>query len=123
MDEYLSDDVDSNSEDEKRIWAAENRAVKKLKTSKTSKRPNDKKRAAEAAGGPSSVVHNGGMVGAYQQLFRAGCVSVPTPAKCSKAKPGDVCYKCGLFGHWAKDCKKSGHTFIDTRGVSSYWEF
>jgi hypothetical protein len=42
VDEYLSDDVDSNSEDEKRIWTAENSAVKKLKTSKTSKRPNDK---------------------------------------------------------------------------------
>jgi len=63
VDEYLSDDVASNSEDEKRIKAAENRAVKKLKTSKTSKRPNDKKRPA---GGPSSVAHNGGMVGAYQ---------------------------------------------------------
>ena len=106
VDEYLSDDVDSNSEDEKRIRAAENRAVKKLKTSKTSKRPNDKKRPAEAAGNPSSVVHNGGMVGAYQQLFRAGWVSGPTPAKFSKAKPGDVCYKCGLFGHWAKKLQK-----------------
>ena len=84
VDEYLSDDVDSNSEDEKRIRAAENRAVKKLKTSKTSKRPNDKKRPAEAAGNPSSVVHNGGMVGTYQQLFRAGWISGPTPGKQSK---------------------------------------
>jgi hypothetical protein len=34
VDEYLSDEVASDSEDEKRIRVAENRAVKKIKTSK-----------------------------------------------------------------------------------------
>ena len=85
LDENLSDDVASNSEDEKHIRAAENRAVKKLETSKASKRPIDKKRPVEAAGGSSSVAHNGGMVGAYQQPFHAGGTSGPTPVKFSRA--------------------------------------
>lgn len=99
MDEHLSDDVASNSEDEKRMRAAENRTVKKWKTSKTSKRPIDKKKLLEAAGGPSSVAHNGFIVGAYQHPLRAGRASRPTPAKFSKANPGDKCYKCGLYRH------------------------
>ncbi|CAG2235130.1 unnamed protein product [Mytilus edulis] len=58
VDEYLSDDVASDSEDEKRIRAADGRAVKKLKTVKQDKRQNIKKRPAESAGGPSSIAHN-----------------------------------------------------------------
>ena len=55
VDEYLSDEVVIDSEDEKRIRAAENRAVKKIKTSK-------KKLPAEAAGatGPPREIFQGG---------------------------------------------------------------
>ncbi|CAG2202882.1 unnamed protein product [Mytilus edulis] len=52
VDEYLSDEVASNSEDEKKIRAAETRAVKKMKVTKgSSGNRSVKKRPAEAAGG------------------------------------------------------------------------
>ncbi|CAG2232062.1 unnamed protein product [Mytilus edulis] len=58
VEEYLSDDV-ANDDDDERIRAAYGRAVKKLKTVKQDKRQNIKKRPAESAGGPSSIAHNG----------------------------------------------------------------
>jgi hypothetical protein len=48
VDEYLSDEVASDSEDEKRIRAADNRAVKKIKSSKKEDKKRGKKRPAEA---------------------------------------------------------------------------
>jgi hypothetical protein len=50
VDEYLSDEVASDSEDEKRIRVAENRAVKKNKTSKkedTQRGKNDQRKQPE----------------------------------------------------------------------------
>jgi hypothetical protein len=50
VDEYLSDEVAIDSEDEKRIRVAENRAVKKIKTSKkedTQRGKNDQRKQPE----------------------------------------------------------------------------
>ncbi|CAC5379675.1 unnamed protein product [Mytilus coruscus] len=74
--EYLSDDVASDSEDDKRIWAADDRAVKKLKTMKQDKRQNIKKRATESAGGPSSIAHNGNNGGFSQQQPLLVCMDI-----------------------------------------------
>ena len=57
VDEYLSDEVASDSEDEKRIRAANNRAVKKIKSSKKEDKKRGKKRPAEAT---TQTSHNGG---------------------------------------------------------------
>ena len=59
VDEYLSDEVASDSEDEKRIRAADNRAVKKIKSSKKEDKKRGKKRPAEAAGATTQTSHNG----------------------------------------------------------------
>lgn len=59
VQEYLSDDVASNSEDEKRISAAESRAVRKIMSAKTEKKQGHKKHA-QAAGAPSQGTHNAG---------------------------------------------------------------
>ena len=56
---YLSDEVASDSENEKRIRAADNRAVRKIKSVRNDGKVN-RKRPAEAAGAPSQSVHNGG---------------------------------------------------------------
>ncbi|CAG2207889.1 unnamed protein product [Mytilus edulis] len=85
VDEYLSDEVASNSEDEKKIRAAETRAVKKMKVTKGSTgNRSAKKRPAEAAGGPSSVARGAdGVVTVSQSPFRpetsatsVGCMGI-----------------------------------------------
>ncbi|VDI40756.1 Hypothetical predicted protein [Mytilus galloprovincialis] len=67
VNEYLSDEVASDSEDEKRIRAADNRAVKKIKAEKTDKR-SSRKRPAEASGSTAQMAHNG--TGGSDATFR-----------------------------------------------------
>lgn len=102
VDEYLSDEVASDSEDEKRIRAAESRAVRKLKASKSVKN-DSRKRPAEAAGSVNAVAHNGSYP---KQPFRGAGVSGPRKVPENRPKPSDQCYNCGLFGHWANFCNK-----------------
>lgn len=123
VQEYLSDDVASDSEDEKKIRAADSRAVKKLKASKAEKKStNARKRPAEAAGSAAQVSHNGGNTAhpSYgMQPFRGSGRS--GHAQGQKAKTGDQCYNCGFFGHWARDCKKDARAtgYNGNRGSSA----
>ena len=100
VDEYLSDEVASDSEDEKRIRVAENRTVKKIKTSKKEDKQRGKKRPAETAGAITQTTHNGrGSISSrsYQiQPFRAAGAGAPAP---HISKANDSCHNCGLFGH------------------------
>jgi hypothetical protein len=70
VEEYMSDEVASDSEDEKRIRAADNRAVRKIKSVRKDGKIN-RKRPAEAAGAPSQSVHNGGNFSYTAQPFRS----------------------------------------------------
>jgi hypothetical protein len=101
VDEYLSAEVASDSEDQNRIRAAENRGVKKIKTSKKDDKQRGKRRPAEAAGAITQTTHNDGSSIAsrsYQiQPFRAAGACAPAPHNISKAN--DSCHNCGLFGH------------------------
>ncbi|VDI04853.1 Hypothetical predicted protein [Mytilus galloprovincialis] len=84
-------------------------AVKKLKTVKQDKRQNINKRPAESAGGPSSIAHNGNNGGfSQQQPFLVAGAAAPITSRRNKAR--DIWYNCGLYGHWAKDCKKGGNS-------------
>ncbi|CAC5388830.1 unnamed protein product [Mytilus coruscus] len=114
-----SEKVSSNSEDEKKKRAAEIRAVKKMKFTKGSNR-SEKKGPAEAAGGPSSVARGaGGVAVVSQPPFRVGGASGPYP-KFIRSKGRDICYKCGLYGYWAKECKNGGNSnFTAPRGSST----
>ena len=74
VQEYLSNEVASDSEDEKRIRAADTRALRKIKAAKIDKKPT-RERPAEAAGAPVQIAHNGSSssrVPANLQPFRAG---------------------------------------------------
>ncbi|VDI62608.1 Hypothetical predicted protein [Mytilus galloprovincialis] len=109
VSEYLSDELASDSEDEKRIRAADSRAVKKLKAAKTEKQQHGRKRPAEAAGSSYQQAHSGGNSGGnglQLQPFRAGASAGGAQGQQSPAKPSDVCYKCGFYGHWARECRR-----------------
>ena len=60
IDEYLFDEVANDSEDKKRIRAAENRAAKKMKTHKKDTGKQNRKSPAKAAESFTQVAHDGG---------------------------------------------------------------
>ena len=75
VDGYLSDEVVSDSKDEKRIRAADSRAVRKIKSSKKeTKTP--RKRPVEEAGAPSQSATNDGNFSYSMQPFRAAGAAV-----------------------------------------------
>ena len=104
--EYLSDEVASDSEDEKRIRAADNRSVRKIKSVRKDGKIN-RKRPAEAAGAPSQFVHNGGNFSYTAQPFRSVGAVATAP---SNSKANDQCFRCSAYGHWARDCRKKTNT-------------
>jgi hypothetical protein len=117
IDDYLSDEVATDSEDERRIRAAENRAVKMTKTHKKDTGKQNRKRPAEEAGSFTQVAHDGGNAVNYNatQPFRetgAGASAL------RNSKANDQCYKCGGYGHWDRECRKTynGSKFEVCRG-------
>jgi hypothetical protein len=86
---------------EKRIRAADNRAVKKMKTHKKDTGKQNRKRP----GSFTQVAHDGGNAVNYNatQPFRAtGAGALAT----KNSKANDQCYKYGGYGHWARECRK-----------------
>ena len=109
VQEYLSDDLASDSENEKKIRAADTRAVKKLKSVKSAdKKQNVRKRPAEASGSTSQTAHNAIPVSVSMPPFRGSRPGYGNQVK--RSREGDMCFRCGLFGHWASDCKKDTKT-------------
>lgn len=91
--EYESDDLASDSEDEKRLRQAENRAMRAIKE-KRRYQPYTKPSATATNvpdGRPSS-----------NRPFR--------PYKRKEASPYDVCYNCHKLGHWKSSCTASAKT-------------
>ena len=85
VEEYLTDDIASDAEDNKKIKQAEKAALKKMKEEK------EKKKEATR----NSRVRN---PAADEGKFRNA------PHK-SKNKGSDVCFRCGKKGHWGSECR------------------
>ena len=119
VQEYLLDNLASDSEDEKKIRAADNRAVKKLKASKTDKKSgNVCKRPAEAAGPASQVPTNAVNVPANNQPLRGS--GQHFVAQRNRAEPTDQCHACGFYGNWAGSCRKETRNINQNeRGTSN----
>ena len=83
--EYETDSIASDTEDDKRIRAAERRAIqssKKKKPNPSSSSTNTRSVSRQSSGRPSYKV----------TLTNKG------------AKPNDICLKCGEKGHWKRNC-------------------
>ena len=98
--EYLSDELASDSEDEKRIRSAEGRVIRARNQRKRFNRKRDYRpsnrddvRPAASATAPAPV--------SAEPLFRG-----PRRSQ-GVAKPTDTCYACNEKGHWRKDCQKT----------------
>lgn len=102
VQEYLSDEIASDSDDEKKLRAAEKRALEKQKTKKAT---------------PVGTSN--------QQPFRGAASSIPRPSAIGgrqpfgqnntkfarMPKPSDLCLSCGQAGHWRRNCPNNTPNF------------
>ena len=97
VEEYLSDELASDSEDDKKIRAAENRALRTKRFNRgRGKRGNFQDR-------PSTSQN-------YQQRSPAGNWASFRPDSVPKFRrqpaKTDICWYCQALGHWSRDCFK-----------------
>ena len=92
--EYESDDLASDSDDEKRMRQAENRAIRALKE-KRRYQPYKKPSATNSTPAPSTDRRPDSTPN--QHSFRAY-------PKRRQPSPFDVCYNCKKYGHWKSQC-------------------
>ena len=105
VNEYLSDELASDSEDEKRIRKAEQTALRKKNQKKLSSKPprvrsNPYTSTSTAYTSPTTVSQTGYLPSSSQR-------STFTRFLPRKAAPTDICFACGLQGHWRIDCRKT----------------
>ena len=94
------------------IIKTRNKTIKKMKTQKKDPGKQNRKRPVEAAGSFTKVAHDGGNAVNYNatQPFRAMGAGASAP---KNSKANDKSYKCGGYGHWSRECRKTynGSTF------------
>ncbi|XP_068680050.1 uncharacterized protein [Montipora foliosa] len=109
VNEYLSDELASGSEDEKRIRRAEQRALRKRKD-----RQQQKVKSSVKQSQPSATTTS--FAGQPHFNFRSSSRSF-TPS--GKAKPGDICFACGQQGHWKSQCRANSQFRSSSSGQSN----
>ena len=96
VDEYQSDDLADDSEDEKKLRAAERRALAKIKLDKQSKKSSITKREVHPQRAPFEPPYTPPL-----QPFR-GYHSFRPPFRGGRFRQQtDKCFSCGQYGHWA----------------------
>ncbi|XP_061167205.1 uncharacterized protein LOC133176050 [Saccostrea echinata] len=118
VNEYQSNEIADNSDDEKKIRSAENRALRHQKQNKrfqpygTQKTP-----PAAAAGSPAQLAFPG--VSSTFQPFPAFQQQQQQPFLYGQGRnkqsrrqpmPYDVCFNCFATGHWKSNCPKGKTT-------------
>ena len=96
VEEYESDELAEDSEDEKRLRSAERRALAKIREKKrrnSSARPSYT--STRQPSSEASSVRSSNTLPANQQLFRGQSFRERRP------QPSDKCFSCGQRGHWA----------------------
>ena len=96
VEEYESDELAEDSEDEKRLRSAERRALAKIREKKrrnSSVRPSYT--STRQPSSEASSVRSSNTLPLNQQLFRGQSFRERRP------QPSDKCFSCGQRGHWA----------------------
>ncbi|CAH3172732.1 unnamed protein product, partial [Porites lobata] len=93
VDEYLSDEVASGSEDEKKIHAAEQRALRNKKNARSAKSGQKLKTSSGFSSAVSSITPRN-VTNFCPQTSKGAFVK----GHC------DICFACGKTGHWRASC-------------------
>ena len=110
VNEYQSREIADNSDDEKKIRSAENRALRQQRQTQNKRfHPYGSYRAstASAAAGSAAQLTSGSSSTAtsqpytYQQQPFRGKLTRRQP------QPSDVCFNCFSTGHWKTNCPKN----------------
>ncbi|XP_072022961.1 LOW QUALITY PROTEIN: uncharacterized protein [Amphiura filiformis] len=122
VDEYLSDDLASESDDEKRIRQAQARAVRKKRANITNTAPAKRQRQGVAfpvdGHSTGSDLFRGLQ---YNRIHYAGYPANTSTRWGYGPKQTDICFNCGKTGHWRRGCAQQGFndTKADNAGTSN----
>ena len=97
VEEYESDELADDSEDEKKLRSAERRALVKIREKKrknASNRPNSTATHTKPSEGPSTGLSAGSSFSSNQPFLRMQSFRGRQP------QPADKCFSCGQRGHW-----------------------
>ena len=118
VNEYLSDELASGSEDEKRIRRAEQRALRKRNQRQQKAKPS-KQGYSQLQSSTATTTFPGQHSSSSRPISR-------TFGAFSKPRPSDICFACGQQGHWRSQCQvnpqarssSSGQSFPSSSGLS-----
>lgn len=113
VDEYMSDDLASDSEDEKRLREAEKRALAKRKTNRNQFSAGRKLPASATYSRPPPPPFQPFQNAQHFTSTQPFPAQLPTtrpafsrqnPQYGRMPKPTDICLACGAAGHWRRNC-------------------
>ena len=110
VNEYLSDELASGSEDEKRIRRAEQRALRKRNQRQQKAKP-----SKQGYSQPQSSTTTTAFADQHSSSFRP--IS-RTFGAFRKPRPSDICFACGQQGHWRSQCQVNPQTRSSSSGQS-----
>ena len=100
VQEYLSDEIASDSDDEKKLRAAEKRALEKQKIKKATTDGVRSQQPFRGAASPISIPRTSA-IGGRQPYGQSNTKFTRMP------KTSDICLACGQSGHWRRNCPNS----------------
>ncbi|XP_068707811.1 uncharacterized protein [Montipora foliosa] len=102
VNEYLSDELASGSEDEKRIRRAEQRALRKRNQRQQKAKP-----SKQGYSQPQSSTTTTAFADQHSSSSRPFS---RTFGAFRKPRPSDICFACGQQGHWRSQCQVNPQT-------------
>ena len=103
VDEYNVATLGSDSDDEKKIRAAERRALASRKTKHTAAHPTKSTTRYNRFGNSGQQYGSAFSTNQHSRFIPPTSTARPYPSY-RTAKPTDICLGCGGKGHWRRDC-------------------